>query len=262
MADKPFFVIPTDLGTITTGNERSSRPAAHLGEFAYAGMVWQSIGETNLWVKCDLGTASPIDFVAVLAANAIPATTIRIRLGDTEAEVDGVADYDSGALPFIDPAITRDDGLYHSHHEMPALQTKRWLRIDIEGHVGDFQASMLVVGKRITPATYYESQWQRETRDLGSVTFSRNGVPAITDGAKLRGMNFSLAWLTESEMEETFSPIDELTGKTSPLYLCFDPAATVYRQRRTFFGYNEEQPSFTKQGYNRFERAFQFLSMF
>lgn len=262
MALKPFFVIPTDLGTVTTGNERANRPASHLGEFTYAGMVWQSILETNLWVKCDFGSAQDIDFVGLLAANALPGTTIRIRLGDSEAEVDGVADYDSTAIAFIDPAITRDDGLYHSHHELPAMVSKRWLRIDIAGHTGDFQASMLVAGKTISPATYYESQWSRDVRDLGAVTFSRNGVPGINAGTRLRAISYRLAWLTEAEMEETFSPLDEATGKTDPLYLCFDPEATTSRQRRTFFGFNEEQPSFSKRGFDRFERNFQFLSMF
>jgi hypothetical protein len=99
-------------------------------------------------------------------------------------------------------------------------------------------------------------------RDLGSLTFSRNGVPAIQDGAKLRATSFRLGWLSEAEMEETFSPIDEAIGKTSPLFLCFDPEPNTYRQRRTFFGYAEEQPEYQRQGFNRYSRDFRFLSLF
>lgn len=262
MAETPFFVIPTDLGTITTGNERANRPAAHLDEFYYRGMVWQSNGNANLWVRCDLGAAADIDFVAVLNANATPSTTIRVRLGDSQAEVDGPADYDSTALPFIDPAITRDDGLYHSHLELDTVQTKQWLRVDIGSHSGDFSGSMLVVGKRLEPTRYYETQWARSVRDLGTLSFARNGVPGVQRGSRLRAIAFTLAWTTEDEMEELFSPMDEAVGKTSPLYLCFDPEATTKRQRRTFFGFNEDQPELTKRGSNRFERGFQFLSLF
>jgi hypothetical protein len=262
LAQKPFFVIPTPLGTVTSGNELANRPAAHLGEFYYRGMVWQSSGNANLWVDVNLLEAVDIDFVGVLAANAGPATTIRVRLGDSQAEVDGSADYDSGAVPFINPSITRDDGLYHAHIELPSVQTKQWLRIDIGSHTGDFQASMLVVGKKIAPSCYYETQWNRDVRDLGAVTFGRNGVPGVSKGARLRAIGYKLAWLNEAEMENTFSPLDENVGKTDPVFLCFDPEATAYRQRRTFFGFNEDQPSLAKRGSNRFERDFQFLSLF
>jgi hypothetical protein len=262
VAKKPFFVIPTPLETVTAGNELAARPASHLGEFFYRGMVWETSDNTNLWARCDLGAAQDIDFVGVLAANATPSTTIRIRLGDSQAAVDGTADYDSGALPFIDPAITRKDGLYHSHHELPSVQTNSWLRIDIGSHSGTFSASMLVAGKKLEPTQYYETQWERSVRDLGAITFSRNGVPGLSIGSKLRAIQYTLAWITEAEMEEMFSPMDEEVGRTSPLFLAFDPEATEYRQRRTFFGFNEDQPSLTKRGYNRFERSFQFLSLF
>lgn len=262
MALKPFFVIPTPLETVTSGNELANRPASHLGEFFYRGMVWESSENTNLWVKVDFGSSVPIDFVSLMNANAQPGTTIRIRLGDNQSEVDGTADYDTGALTFIDPAITRSDGRYHSHHELPSVQTKRWMRIDIGGHSNSFSAAMLVAGKKIPTSRYYDMQWNRDIRDLGSLTFARNGVPGVNPGERLRAISFRLAWLTEAEMEETFSAVDEATGKTEPFYCCFDPEASTYRQRRTFFGFNEEQPSFIKRGHNRHERNYQMLSLF
>lgn len=263
MAEKPFFVIPTPLGTVTSGNEAENRPASHLGEFAYRGMVWESDGATDLWLQVDLGESVPIDFVSIMGANAQPGTQLRIRIGDSQAEVmSESADHDTAPQPFISPSITRADGLYHSHHELDAPISKRWLQFDISGHTGDFSASMLVIGKKITPGMYYEGRWNRDIRDLGSVTFSRSGVPGVARGARLRAMGFTLAWLSEAEMEETFSPLDEYVGKTEPVYVCFDPEATTSRQRRTLLGYFEELPSFTKLGFNRFERKFQILSLF
>ena len=265
MAQKPFFVVPLALSEFAAGNEADNRPASHLGEFYYRGMVWQTDGDANLWVRARIADPGAVDFVALMNANAQPGTTIRIRLGDSEAEVDGAADYDSGVLSFIDPAITRDDGLYHSHHELPdgALSNPHnFIRIDIGGHTGNFEASMLVVGKRITPAHYYEPNWQREVRDLGAVAFGRNGVPSVQAGARFRGLIFRLQWISEAEMEELFSPVDEATGKTDPLYLCFDPEPSIYRQRRTMFGFNEEMPAYTKVGANRHNREFRFLSLF
>lgn len=263
MAQKPFFVLPTPLGTVTTGNERANRPARFLGEFNYKGMVWETNGGSNAWVRCDLGASKDIDFVSMMNAAADPSTTIRVRVGATQAAVDGgSASYDSGVVPFINPAISRDDGRYHSHLELPSVQNKRWVRVDIGGLTGDFLASMLVIGKKLNPTYYYEPRWNRDIRDLGSVSFSRNGVPGVNYGAKLRAIAFKLAWITEQEMEELFSPFDEATAKTTPFFICFDPEATSYRQRRTFFGFNEEQPSLSKLRFNTFERSFQFLSLF
>ena len=70
------------------------------------------------------------------------------------------------------------------------------------------------------------------------------------------------AWLTEAEVEGDFAPLDELVGKTTPILTCFDPEATAYRQRRTFFGTLEDNPVITKIGFNRFEKQFQILSVF
>ncbi|WP_374139376.1 hypothetical protein [Sphingomonas sp.] len=263
MALTPFAVLPLALGTVATGNAAAATPATHLGEFNYRGMVWKSSGNSNLWVRGDFGTAKAIDFVSMMGANALAGTQIRVRLGDSQAEVDGsVEGYDSGTVNFIAPAVTRQDGIYHSHLELPSTQTRRWWRIDISGHTGDFSASMLVMGLKVRPSRYYETNWTISNRDLGSLQFGRNGVPGITTGAKLRALNYKLAWLTEAEAETMIAPLDDLTGRTTPMYLCFDPETTVYRQRRTFFGWNEEQPSLGKIGFNRFERTYQILSLF
>ena len=263
MADKPFFVVPLALGTITTGNERANRPASHLGETMYRGMVWQSNGNSDLWVRCDLGAAQDIDFVALLGTNAQSGTTLRVRLGDSQGEVDGTADYDSTAAALINPTpATVPANGYHSHLELPSTQTKRWLRLDVGSHTGDFSASMLVIGKKISPGSYYETAHQRSVRDLGGVTFSRNGVPGISAGEKLRAAVWKMSWLTEEEMEEDFAPMDMVIGKTAPLLACFDPAATSYRQARTYFGIMEDNPALTKLGYQRYERQFQILSLF
>lgn len=262
MADTPFSVLPLALGTVATGNAATATPATHLGEFKYRGMVWKSSGASNLWVRGDFGSAKAINFLSMMGANALPGTQIRVRLGDSQSAVDGTASYDSGVVDFIAPAVTRNDGIYHSHLELPSTQTRRWWRIDISGHTGDFSASMLVMGLKVRAARYYEPNWNISNRDLGSVTFGRNGVPNVVDGAKLRALDYKLAWLTEAEAETMIAPLDGLTGRTTPLFHCFDPAATTYRQNRTFFGWNEEQPSLGKVGFDRFERSYKILSLF
>jgi hypothetical protein len=263
MAKLPFVVIPVPLGTITTGNEISAKPAAHLKEFLDIGMTWKSSGNANLWVRMDMGAAKPIDFVSIIGANAQSGTTIRIRLGDTQAEVDGTADYDSGALAFISPSITSDDGLYSSHHELPSLQTKQWCRIDIGGHTGDFEAANFVIGQRVTPSRYYSAGFEFGIHDQGSIDFGRWGVSEITSGMIMRALKFELGWLTEAEEMTMFAPLMKKLGTRNPALWCFDPEATTYRQAKTYFGVVKENP-FSVGGRDKpgtYSREFSILSL-
>lgn len=266
MPTLPFAVIPTPLGTVTTGNEIAAKPAIHLGEFKAPGMTWKSNGTSNLWVRGNFGSAKPVNFVSVMSANALSGTTIRVRLGDSQAEVDGTADYDSTALPFISPSITREDGLYHSHLEIGSLQTEQWWRIDIAGHTGDFEASMLVMGEKKTPTTWYSPGWQRGIQDLGDIDFGRYGVPDEQEGLIWRTLLFSFGWMSESDLETKFQPLIEKLGKRGVALWCFDPTSSTYRQAKTYFGWLKNSPAATHSRDTpsgiRYVQEFEILSMF
>lgn len=263
MAGKPFIVAPCDLGAITTGNEAPGRPASHLGEFLDIGMVWESIGNTDLWVRGDFGMTRRIDFAGVLAANAGPGTTIRLRMGDTQAEVDGAAPYDSGPLPFITPGTIDDDGLYHSHLELPEVQPHRWWRIDIGGHVGDFSAAKLILGKKVQSERYYSSGAERGVSDMGGIEIGRWGIPSVTDGLIFRTLAFTLGWVSETAYEGDIEPLLRRLGKRNVALCCFDPDAGPWRQARTYFGWLQTMNA-AKLGTlapGRYQQDFAILSM-
>lgn len=264
MATMPFFVVPLSPGTIATGNELSTNPASHLAEFDAAAMTWRTSSNANCWVRGDMGANQSIDFCAVLGANAIPATTLRLRLGDTQAEVDGTADYDTGAQTFISPAITRLDGLYWSHREF-AVQSERWWRIDVGSHIGAFEASMLVMGKKLTPANWYDPGWGLGVSDRAKTDINRFGLVDYTPGDRLRTLRFTLGWISQSEMQTMWRPFDELVGTSMPVFVCFDPTADAYRQQNSFFGLINENP-FARHVRNtpdgpRYERSFEITSL-
>lgn len=263
MALTPFAVVPLPLGTIATGNEIASNPAAHLAEHAYTGLTWKTSSNTNVWVRGDFGSAQDIDFMAIVSANALAGTKFRLRLGDTQGEVDGTADYDSGAggQTFINPAITRKDGLYHAHWELPSVQSERWWRLDITGHTGAFEAASLILGKKLTVAKYYEPDWEAGVVDTGSVELNELGVPQISMGKIMRSISFRLRWMTEAEHELTWGPFDEQVGRTGIAYWCFDPDATVYRQRRTYMGWNRENPFARKRKGGWMEKTIEVYSV-
>lgn len=262
MPSKPFFVVPLDLGTIATGNQASGFPVTNLNRRKAIGLTWKSSGNTNLWARGSFGATRSIDFCSLLEANALPGTTIRLRLGTTQAQVDGTAPYDSGTLTFINPSITREDGLYHSHLELPSVQNASWWRIDIGGHTGDFQAASLVLGQKITPSRFYNLDFEYGIEDLGSAEFTRWGVLDEEPGLIFRTVSFTLAWQTEAEFEASFRPMIEKLGKRGIVYLCFDSEATAYRQARTYFGILSKPP-FAKgvRKPKTFSQEFTMLSM-
>lgn len=239
---KPIFVRPINLGTIATGNETTGHEASLLNRLDAIGLTWKSSGNTNLWVRGQLAALTDIDFMAMLSANALPGTLIRLRLGTSQAQVDGTAPYDSGALPFISPSITREDGLYHSHLEIPSVQSASWFRIDITGHTGNFEASMVAMGEKIEPTRFYNPEFEYGIEDLGSLDISRWGVFDEQPGKIMRRLDFVLSWQTEEEWETSFRPMIEAMGQRSPLYCCFDPEPSVYRQARTYHGVLRKPP--------------------
>lgn len=260
---KPFAVVPVRLGVISTGNERAARFASHLSEYRNPGMVWQSNGIANLWVRGDFGSAKEVDFVSLISANAGAATTARLRLGDTQAEVDGAADYDSGAQIIISPSIVREDGKYVWHFELPALQTKRWWRIDIGSHIGDFQAASLVLGKRLQFADFYNPDFEFGMIDSAEIDWGRYGVVESADGIKWPNIAMNFGWISEADRVEKFQPLRDKLGKTGIAFWCFDPEPTEQRQIKTYFGWLREPAIFKPSSFrqDRWQASFNIISM-
>jgi hypothetical protein len=236
---KPFAVIPLALNAVASGNQKANRPASHLAAPQFAAMRWESTGNTNLWVRGQFAASSAVNFVSLMACNAQAGTTIRVRLGTSQAEVDGTAPYDSGALTLISPARTEASGLYHSHLELPSVANATWWRIDIGGHTGDFSASALIFGERLEPSNFYNRDREFGFEDLGSLEIARNGVVSDTPGYVLRTLLFRLQWVEEEEFWSKWAPMGQRKpdGSKRIVFWAFDPEATVRRQSKTFLGY-------------------------
>lgn len=242
---KPFCVIPLALGAIASGNQRANRPCSHLQIHRSQGLVWQSDGIASLWIRGDMGVVQSIDFVSLLGTNAQAGTLARLRLGNSQAEVDGAAAYDSGTQLIISPSIIREDGRYIWHFELPAIQNMRWWRIDISNHVGDFQAMSLVLGKKIQFADFYNQLgFGFGLEDMSSLDFGRYGVSELIDGVKLRTLEMEFGWMSETDRKNKFQPLRDKLGTSGFAYWCFDPESTDQRQDKTYFGRLTKAPSF------------------
>ncbi|MBN8805965.1 MAG: hypothetical protein J0H81_12960 [Sphingopyxis terrae] len=172
---------------------------------------------------------------SLINANAQAGTTVRLRLGTSQAQVDGgSAPYDSGAVTFISPAETTDSGLYSSFQQFAEIDAT-WWRIDIGNHTGDFEAASLILGKAVQSSRFYDRGWELGTSDLGSIDISRWGVDIETDGIVLNTVSFKLSWVSEAEFISSFRQI-MLRAKRKPVWLLFNPEAVAGRQAHFYFG--------------------------
>lgn len=124
---------------------------------------------------------------------------------------------------------------------------------------------MMVIGKKITPATFYSPGWEQGVADLGDLDIGRYGIADETPGRVFRTLAFQLGWLSESDFETKFRPLLEKLGKRRPALWCFDPTPNVYRQARTYFGWLKESPAArhvaTTPDGPRFAKDLEILSM-
>jgi hypothetical protein len=259
---KPFFVLPTALEAITSNVAYAGFPATNLGRFKSVGLTWKADATGGLWAQGQFASVEQIDFAALVGSNAQLGTQWRLRLGYSVGEVGSIgAPYDSGNIPLV-PVFADDVGVnaisldfltrnylietppapFHSHLELPALQNASWWRIDITGHVGDFQCSSLVLGKKVEPSHFYNLDFEYSVRDLGSLDFTRWGVWDEEEGRIFRGVAFTLAWNSEAEYEAGFRPLIEKSGKRGVVYSVFDPSPSPYRLKRTYMGVLEKSP--------------------
>lgn len=239
MPTKPLFCEPLDLGSITCGSADTGHPVSNLNRFKAIGLTWLATNDTQIWARGQFASEQTIDFCAIVAANAQAGTKFRLRLGASQADVDGAsAPYDSGALDFIGtaPRVTPDDGLYHSHLELPASQAATWWRIDVTGHTGNFEAAMLVLGLKVQPSHFYNYDFELGEQDLGDVSFGRFGVVDEQPGAVWRTLDFALGWQSADEYEANFRPMLKRLAKRGVVYLCFDPMDSQDRMAKTYMG--------------------------
>lgn len=238
---RPLFVRPYEGMAITAQNAATGFPASHLGVLRHSGLIWRSVTATP-FITIDLGESRAIDFVGLLATNANPTTALRVRIGDTQAEVNAAGDHDSGAQIIRSPSVSLESGQYHSFYKLDSAITKRWVRIDISGHSGPFEASHLVIGESKTPEYFPSPDFEFGADDQTGFEIVAGGIASGADDLPNRTLRINFPWMTESDYETYFRHLVERHGVNRPFYLCQDPAETAFRMSRTYFGYFPTPP--------------------
>lgn len=219
---------PYNFTVLSTGNATTAGPAANLNNDRM-GRVWQCSGTSTCYVVVDLGSAKTVDTVALLASNANSGDTVRLRGASTSAAVSGTTPPGSFLADQTFNAVASTDGNKRLHRNGMKTFTgvsARYWRIDVTTTNSAFQAGRLVLGSSLAAADAQDYGWGFEVADLGSIEDTTLGIDDIRIGAKVLAFDWTWSWLTETEARGALLDVLAYGGKTRPILVCLDPAAS------------------------------------
>lgn len=156
------FATPLEVAALTAGDEADEMPAAELLTMQPTDK-WRA-ALANAFVVVDLGSATVVRLVALLATNATAAATWRIRAATSEANLTAAPGYDSTAIAFpiagtLDAALIAARRVHGVKWLGAAGQNFRWWRVDLidAGNPdGYLEAGRLYLAAGFQPATNYQ----------------------------------------------------------------------------------------------------------
>jgi hypothetical protein len=262
MAKPPFIVIPHEPVSVTGANAAPGRPASHLFEFLFPGMLWRmQTAATSATIQADFGSARPIDFAALLNVDRGGLSiSAGVNLGAT-AGASGVYAGPAVPVPEVAQVPPPDEGQFHWFHNIAGGLSARhaeWRLQDGSAFTGG--AAFAIAGQKITFARYAEHDWEVGVDDSSTVAFTRSGVPDVAEGSIQRTLSFTLKWVSEAEYFDKIVPLDRVVGRRKPVLICFDEDAGARRQALTYFGLLTDNGRSRRINARAFERRFEIRS--
>lgn len=209
------------------------------------GMVWRSSGLSGVYVIFKTEN-KPIDTIALIGNNLRATDTVRIRMGATVAELNGVAVYDhtfdawSGIAP-LDDAI--------SLFLLDAPVTHQYIRLDFtspgnpDGYV---ECCRLLLGTRIENVGIDIGR-EEEMEDTSAIT-DEYGSLTIDNYRVRQKMKINLSGVKDADYYESWQPFLKSVG-TSKFFLFVEELGD-YQQRKTYYVRCHANPKRTDVGYN------------
>jgi hypothetical protein len=188
----------------------------------HVGEKWRS-EVANVSVIATLAASQPVDVFALMG---LVASTIRVRMSDTDPTGAAGEVWDSGVQP-VSERYRQFVGM------LPAPANASFVRIDLVGTPPE--AGRLFIG--LTQALKYNFSWGAERRwlDLSRRRKTEGGQTQTQRRAKTRVWNFSVDHLTTAEVAALVEDIDAVNGLTNDLLFIRDPDSSDLA-RDTLFG--------------------------
>jgi hypothetical protein len=191
-------------------------------------------------VIADLGTASAVNLIALIAHSATADATWRIRGADTEADLTAAPGYDSGDVTMW-PSTGRPSGWTKltSLHLPDSAQTYRWWRIDITDAAnpdGFLDIGRLYIAAAWQPLRNLAFGWQLAWVDPSEQQRSQGGAVYVRELPSYRRIDFELRYASEDDYYDNGFELERLIGRKKDILVVPDPAATKHLHRKMIYG--------------------------
>lgn len=224
---------------ITASSEDANFPVANLLK-PQGGIFWKTLVDSGVFFRVNIGTGQSVDMVSLLYTNFTSAATWRVRLGDSQAEVDGgAADIDSGTITAWAQTDMSKWDFAHSIFRAGSASTNSWLRVDLNDAANP--DGFLTVGRLMAGASYeptinfqygggigYVSQPLRD-RSIANVLY-------VEERQAFQTASLTFDHIPEDEFWPNMQTIFRLHGNHKPIQLVMDIGDNANRADKAIYG--------------------------
>lgn len=233
MIHNPFFLMSAPLSFETTAFEIPASPGVNLTN-DNMDMEWRSVGLNDVYVV--MRCSALVDTIAILYSNQRATDTVRIRAGESVAELLTAPVYDSGPVSAyeglkFDPYTTKtiiDLG--------QSVQSLFW-RVDFSspGHPhGQVKAARIIMGERFEVPSGINYNWEKQVINDSPITVGPN-YEDVDEYPSRPGVKATLGGMDE----QTFNRFDAFimrAGSAKPVLFAPEPDNLDTAQHWTVFG--------------------------
>ena len=236
----------SDAATLSTpGTVAATLPLANL-QAMYPGQVCRFTSLAGMAIVADLGAPYAINLVALVMHSATAAASWRIRGASSQANLTAAPGYDSGTVSLW-PSSGQPSGWPKATSSLflAGAQTYEWWRIDLAdaaNPAGYLDIGRLYLAAAWQPSRNHKTDWSLAYVDDTLVTKSLSGINFVTPRPPRRKVDWTIEFLSETEMKENALELDRLRGASKDVLAIRDPGATTELQHDTVQGLQTLQP--------------------
>ena len=238
---RPLLAMPFwgDSSGIQASSSLQTAPVANLLK-KQPKELWDANADSSVWIELDRGSEHPISLVSLLFTNLTSSATWRVRVGTTQAEVQGgSAAIDSGTVTAW--ASIDIDSWARRHTLYRFTQGNyRWLRIDLDDATNP--DNTIRAGRLFCSAEWRSTLHMHAGASLGHeentrVRFGADGSTRFKRTTeRVQVHRYTIGYLTEDEALDNYYEIQRRRGASEDVLSVMDPDSTDHLHKYICYG--------------------------
>jgi len=201
-------------------------------------------GATSWAIETDLGSAKPVNTIALMSTNFTDGATFQVRGASSQAALTSSPDYDSTSIAkgIFEPTGGDNTVLRRPFLHFPPsdpIESLRYWRVDVTdagNPGGDLEAGRLLLCRSFQPTHDIAANFDVEFVDPSVAQKVRGGDLLYERREKIRKVRLSLPFASKDEAEQEVRPLLRLVGVSAPILAVLDPDESDFRDDGVVYG--------------------------